>query len=80
MTTASEFTMELEAKVAQQLRSQRIGYLLGAGSSYLDGIGYPLAFELWDRIKPTITDTIKRDEIQSKLDGGANGIEPYMSG
>ena len=75
MTTASEFTMELEAKVVQQLRSQRIGYLLGAGSSYLDGIGYPLAFELWDRIKPTITDTIKRDEIQSKLDGGANGIE-----
>lgn len=75
MTTTSDFTAELEAKVAQQLRSQRVGYLLGAGSSYLDGNGYPLAFELWDLIKPKITDTNKRDDIQAKLDSGATGIE-----
>jgi hypothetical protein len=37
MVAASDFTTELEAKVAQQLKSQRVGYLLGAGSSYLDG-------------------------------------------
>ena len=76
MVAASDFTTELEAKVAQQLRSQRVGYLLGAGSSYLDGNGYPLAFQLWDLIKDSITDTGKRDDIQAKLDGGANDT-PY---
>jgi hypothetical protein len=69
MITASDFTGELETKVAQQLKSQRVGYLLGAGSSYLNGTGYPLAFELWDLIKGTISDTAKRADIQSKLDG-----------
>lgn len=75
MATISDFTTELEAKVAQQLKSQRVGYLLGAGSSYLNGYGYPLSFELWDLIKNHISDTIRRDEIQSKLDAGAKGIE-----
>ncbi|MGQ0528635.1 MAG: SIR2 family protein [Panacagrimonas sp.] len=78
MAAPSEFIAELEAKVAQQLHSQRVGYLLGAGSSYLNGHGYPLAFELWDLIKPSITDTARRDHIQAKLDGGANGIEQAL--
>ena len=46
MTTELDFTSALEAKVAEQLKAQRVGYLLGAGSSYLDNAGYPLAFEL----------------------------------
>lgn len=75
MVAASDFMTELEAKVAQQLKSQRIGYLLGAGSSYLNGNGYPLAFQLWNLIKGSISDTAKRDDLQAKLDGGANGIE-----
>lgn len=75
MRAGSDFITTLEAKVAEQLGSQRVGYLLGAGSSYLSGAGYPLAFELWDLIKPRITDSDKRDDIQAKLDGGANGIE-----
>ncbi|MEP7181169.1 MAG: SIR2 family protein [Betaproteobacteria bacterium] len=75
MTTAADFTTELEAKVAQQLKSQRVGYLLGAGSSYLNGAGYPLAFELWDLIKASIADIPRRNEIQAALDHGANGIE-----
>lgn len=78
MAAASDFATELEAKVAQQLQSQRVGYLLGAGSSYLSGNGYPLAFELWDRIKGSIADAGKRDDIQAKLDGGANGIEDAL--
>ena len=78
MVAASDFTTELEAKVAQQLKSQRVGYLLGAGSSYLDGNGYPLAFQLWDLIKGSITDAGKRHDIQAKLDGGANGIEQAL--
>lgn len=79
MTNASDFTTELETKVAQQLRSQRVGYLLGAGSSYLNGTGYPLAVELWDLIKGTISDTTKRADIQGKLDGGASGIEHALN-
>lgn len=78
MATAADFTTELEAKVAQQLKSQRVGYLLGAGSSYLNGSGYPLASELWDLIKDEITDVAKRDAIQAKLDGGASGIEDAL--
>jgi len=75
MTTEPDFTSELEAKVAQQLKSQLVGYLLGAGSSNLDDAGYPLAFELWDRIKDRITDAPKRAAIQAKIDDGATGLE-----
>ena len=49
--TESDFMRALEVKVAEQLKAQRVGFLLGAGSSYLDNTGYPLAFELWDLIK-----------------------------
>lgn len=75
MTAELDFIHVLETKVREQLRAQRVGYLLGAGSSYLNGTGYPLALELWDRIKDFITDTKRRDEIQVKLDEGANGLE-----
>ena len=78
MTTAPNFITNLEAKVAEQLRAQRVGYLLGAGSSYLDSAGYPLAFELWDLIRDRITDVQKRNDIQDKLDSGAAGIEQAL--
>lgn len=71
-----EFRTLLESKVAEQFQSQRVGYLLGAGSSCLNGNGYPLAFELWDKIKDYISDAAKRDEIQAKLDlSGTKGLE-----
>ena len=75
MTTEPDFTRALEAKIVEQLKAQRVGYLLGAGSSYLDNAGYPLAFELWDLIKDKITDPQMRAKIQAKLDDGATGIE-----
>lgn len=78
MAGTTDFAKELEVKVFQQLKSQRVGYLLGAGSSYLNGNGYPLAFELWDLIKNRILDATKRADIQAKLDGGANGIEEAL--
>ena len=78
MTDTANFKVTLEAKVAEQLQAQRVGYLLGAGSSYIDGVGYPLAFELWDLIKDEIDDVEKRDEIQAKLDNGATGIEEVL--
>ena len=78
MTDATTFVVALEKKLSEQLRAQRVGYLLGAGSSYIDGDGYPLTFELWDMIKFEIRDAQRRDEIQEKLDDGATGIEEAL--
>lgn len=78
MIAAPDFINSLEEKVTEQLQSQRVGYLLGAGSSCLENDGYPLAFELWDLIRDRITDIQKRDEIQAKLDSGAAGIEQAL--
>lgn len=74
MTPVVDFTAKVEAKVTEQLNAQRVGYLLGAGTSYLNNFGYPLATQLWDRIKDRITDPTKRGDIQVKLDGGAKGM------
>lgn len=78
MPVPADFISRVEEKVAQQLGAQRVGYLLGAGSSYLDSSGYPLATQLWDLIKSRISDPTKRAEIQAKLDGGAHGIEEAL--
>lgn len=77
MTSTTSFIARLEAKVAQQLSSQRVGYLVGAGASFLDGHGYPLAGQLWGHIGPKVRNP-ERDEIQAKLDGGADGIEQAL--
>lgn len=68
------FIDDLEKKVLKQLKSQRIAFLLGAGSSYLDGKGYPLMADLWGEIKKDIPEA-EREDIQQKLNDGANGIE-----
>lgn len=78
MKAIPEFKARLEAKVTEQLGAQRVGYLLGAGSSYLSGGGYPLAFDLWDRIKDEITDAPRRAEIQAVLDTRRLGIEDAL--
>lgn len=78
MNETPDFTSAVEAKVAEQLGAQRVGYLLGAGSSYLDSAGYPLAFELWELIKDRITEAQRRIDIQSKLNDGAAGLEEAL--
>ena len=67
MSTDPANITEIEDKVAQQLKSQRVGFLLGAGSSYLNNYGYPLAFQLWDKIKDRITDLAKRQDTDKYL-------------
>jgi hypothetical protein len=74
MSLAASFISRLETKVTQQLASQRVGYLIGAGASFLNGRGYPLAANLWGCIKSNVQ-VPERDEIQAKLDAGADGIE-----
>lgn len=77
MSPSAAFADRLAAKVEQQLGSQNVGYLLGAGSSYLNGKGYPLAGELWKYIAVQIRSP-EREDIQTKLDDGAQGIEEAL--
>lgn len=53
------FLENLETKLREQLKSQNVGFLLGAGTSHLDGFGYPLANELWDKISAEIEEPYK---------------------
>jgi hypothetical protein len=77
MSPSALFLERLSSKVGQQLGSQNVGYLLGAGASYLNANGYPLASELWEHIATKIPAPEKAD-IQAKLDGGAQGIEQAL--
>ena len=71
---SDNFIQEVERKIREQTKSKMVGFLLGAGSSYLDGEGYPLAGQLWDRISGDVPKK-QRQEIQEKIDNGAKGIE-----
>lgn len=75
--TSSDFLRKLEDKVHQQLNGRMVGYLLGAGSSYLDGAGYPLASQVWDLVRDRV-DSSDRDDIQEKLDEGAASLEQAL--
>ena len=75
MVEENEFIYRIEKKVVDQLHSQRVSSLLGAGSSFLDGKGYPLAREIWELIKEKIKDKRIKIDIQNELDEGASGIE-----
>lgn len=72
-----DFAERLKSKIETQMRSRRVGFLLGAGASYLGGAGYPLAAEIWPNIKNNVSEK-EREEIQEKLDGGADGIEKAL--
>lgn len=74
MMQSKEFYEKLYRGVIQQLRSQKVGYLLGAGASYLNGDGYPLAADLWNCIRDDMPE-VERTDIQAKLDDGADGLE-----
>ncbi len=69
-----DFVKNLEKKIREQVKSQKVGFLLGAGSSYLDGNGYPLAGQLWGKILDDVPNG-ERQDIQDKLDSGATGLE-----
>jgi hypothetical protein len=77
MAKEQDFLNQIESKVLQQLRSQNVGFLLGAGASYLDGQGYPLAANIWSRINGNL-EKAERDSIQAKLDMGSDGLEQAL--
>lgn len=69
-----DFVSNMERKIKEQTKSKKVGFLIGAGSSYLNGDGYPLASQLWGSISNDVPEQ-ERQEIQEKIDGGAIGIE-----
>ncbi len=71
------FSERFITKLGQQIHSQNVGFLLGAGSSYLDGQGYPLTAGLWDAVKPALSPA-DRNEIQSQIDNGCLGLEEAL--
>ena len=78
MVSLNGFIGSIERTVRAQLKSRRVGYLLGAGSSYLDGDGFPLANNIWDQIKKDIPENESK-EIQEKLNlQGTEGIEQAL--
>jgi hypothetical protein len=64
-------------KVQQQVHSRNLGFLLGAGSSYLDGAGYPLAAQLWDAVKSALHSE-DQEVIQNQIDSGCAGLEEAL--
>lgn len=71
------FTERLIGKVCQQVHSKNVGFLLGAGSSYLDGAGYPLATQLWEAVKPALCEK-DRAVIQRQMEQGCPGLEEAL--
>ena len=71
------FNEKFIAKLKQQVHSKNVGFLLGAGSSYLDGAGYPLAADLWETVKPALNPK-DHELIQRVLDSGCNGLEEAL--
>ena len=45
------FEDRLRAKLREQIKGRKVGFLLGAGASFLNTRGYPLAAGLWPAIK-----------------------------
>jgi len=58
------FEVRLLAKLRQQITSRKVGFLLGAGASYLAGRGFPLATAIWPAIKGTMP-----PEDQQRIEG-----------
>jgi hypothetical protein len=78
-TTQGRMTFEGKfiKKIREQVHSKGVGFLLGAGSSYLDGKGYPVAASLWDVVKPALPPA-DQGEIQNQIDSGCPGLEEAL--
>ena len=71
----NSFRQDIESEIREQTNSKMVGFLMGAGSSYLDGQGYPLSDNLWKKI----SDDVPEKERQEKIEDGATGIEHALN-
>lgn len=66
MKRSLAFEERLYAKLREQIKGRKTGFLLGAGASFLSGEGYPLANGLWTAIRTQVPEEEQRlieDEI-----------------
>jgi hypothetical protein len=71
------FKDRLFIKIRQHIKGKRVGFLLGAGSSFLDGNGYPLAAGLWPAIKTRMTDE-EQKLIEAQITAGSSTLEQAL--
>ena len=77
MIRPKTFEERLNLKVREQLKGKRTGFLLGAGASFLDGAGYPLAVELWPEIRAHMPEA-DRDLINAHIACHACNLEQAL--
>lgn len=77
MNRQTTFKDRLYIKVREHIKGKRVGFLLGAGSSFLDGTGYPLAAGLWPAIKTRTTDGDQR-LIEAQIAAGSSTLEQAL--
>jgi hypothetical protein len=71
------FEERLIQKVRQQIHGRGVGFLLGAGSSFLSGAGYPLASRLWSEIGAGVAPE-DRYAIEGIMVGRGVGLEEAL--
>jgi hypothetical protein len=64
-------------KLVQQIHATDVGFLLGAGASYLNGVGYPLASGLWSTVREGISPE-DRELIEAEVTRRACGLEEAL--
>ena len=71
------FEEKFKAKVIQQIHGREVGFLLGAGASYLSGAGYPLANALWNEVRDLLHPE-DRQLIEGQIIQGGVGLEEAL--
>lgn len=77
MPRPASYSERLLNKVRTQVKAAKVGFLLGAGSSYLEGRGYPLAAGLWRMIRDSL-DPTDAAMIEAHLQGDPTRIEAAL--
>jgi len=71
------FEEKFEAKVVQQIHAADVGFLLGAGASFVNGAGYPLASGLWNAVSADVSPQ-DRELIDAEVTRRACGLEDAL--
>ena len=68
---------QFRAKLVEQVHAKDVGFLLGAGASFLNGAGYPLASGLWNAVRDVISPQ-DRELIEAEVTRRACGLEEAL--
>jgi hypothetical protein len=79
MKSADNFLARVISKVTEQIHGRKAGFLLGAGTSYLNGQGYPLAHDIWPVIRPYMS-VDDQQRIEKQFEAGCANLEDALDG